>query len=60
MSKSNYSDYCTAWYLDGEVIIYDEITDKFINRIQADEETGKKILADWKANAPKNCICDLI
>lgn len=58
-----YSDYCTCFYecKSKEVWVWDEISDRRIQRIKIDnEDAAAKVMKEWKANAPKNCICEVL
>lgn len=58
-----YTEYCTCFYesKSNEVWIWDEITDKRIKKIRvSNKDEAIKIMNEWKANAPKNCICEVI
>ncbi|MGM9535939.1 MAG: hypothetical protein ACI3VR_11825 [Intestinibacter sp.] len=64
-----YTEYCTCFFtqkikkgiVSNEVWIWDEIKDRRIQKIVVDGEAAAlKIMKEWKENAPKNCICELI
>lgn len=58
-----YTDYCTCFYIDKykEIWFWDEITDKRINKMKVDNlNDAIKIMEQYKANAPKNCICEVL
>lgn len=61
--RFKYTDYCTCFYesKSNEVWIWDEIADRRIQRIKVDnEDVAAEVMKEWKLNAPKNCICELI
>lgn len=59
--RMRYSDYCTCFCEGDQVWLWDEMTDEVMARIPvADQKAAKKIMEDWKRNAPKDVICDIL
>ena len=59
--RMKYSDYCTCFYADNYVWLWDEMTEEAMVRIPVNSrEEAKKIMDDWKSGAPKDIICDIL
>lgn len=56
--KTRYTAYCTCFYIDGEVVFYDEMTDKIIRSEKVNEDDANKLMDEWVANAPGDVICE--
>lgn len=61
MINVKYTEWCSTFISTDRVVFWDEIEDTRIQEIFISSiEEGVAIMNEWKNNAPKDCICEIL